>query len=347
MSSVSESKKQSNVSKATNSPLLSIIIPVYGVEQYLSQCVESVLSQTFRDIEVILADDGSPDNCPGMCDKYAAEDTRVTVIHKSNGGLSDARNTGILKASGKYLLFVDSDDFIAENSLERIACALKNDSFPDVLFLDSVLYFDGGENTERTQPYGYAFQKEDFYGKSKKEVLHYLSRGGQFHVSACIKAVKRELISEKGIFFTKGIIGEDVDFSINLYLHASAYSYLGAPYYYYRQERQGSIMFKKSDKRFSDLLLIISKWAASAEGEYKEHKDWVLKFLFHQYYVLLSLYMGVGKELKTNSTRAELRRFAYLLKYTDNKKACVLYIFLKLFGVTPASGLINMFERKQ
>lgn len=341
MSTSSESKKQSDISQENNSPLLSVIIPVYGVEKYLPQCVESVLNQTFCDIEIILADDGSPDNCPKMCDKYAAEDARITVIHKPNGGLSDARNAGILKASGKYLLFVDSDDFIAENSLEQIACALKNDGFPDVLFLNAVLYFDEDENTGRTQPYGYAFQKEDFYRKRKKEALTHLSSGGQFHVSACIKAVKRELISANEIFFTKGIIGEDVDFSVNLYLHASTYSYLDAPYYYYRQERQGSIMFKKSDKRFSDLLFIISKWATSADGEYKEQRDWILKFLFHQYYVLLSLYMSVGKELKTKSTRASLRYFAYLLKHTDNKKAQILYIFLKIFGVTPVSGLIN------
>ena len=101
-------------------PLISIIIPIYKVEPYLCCCVDSVLSQTFRNLEIILVDDGSPDHCPILCDEYAAKDPRIKVIHKQNGGLSDARNAGMAVATGHYLMFVDSDDWLEQDAVETL-----------------------------------------------------------------------------------------------------------------------------------------------------------------------------------------------------------------------------------
>ena len=92
---------------------VSIIVPVYKVEPYLRRCVDSILDQTFTDFELILVDDGSPDNCPAICDEYAEQDDRVKVVHKANGGLSSARNAGMAVANGKYYLFCDSDDYVS------------------------------------------------------------------------------------------------------------------------------------------------------------------------------------------------------------------------------------------
>jgi glycosyltransferase involved in cell wall biosynthesis len=99
---------------------ISIIVPVYDVEKYLKKCVDSILNQTFKDFELILVDDGSPDNSGAICDQYAEKDSRVRVIHKENGGLSDARNAGIEVARGKYLGFVDSDDFVNEDMYKQL-----------------------------------------------------------------------------------------------------------------------------------------------------------------------------------------------------------------------------------
>lgn len=96
----------------TNSPKLSIIVPVFRVEQFLNKCVDSILNQTYRNLEVILVDDGSTDNCPRICDEYSQADPRVRVIHKKNGGLCSARNAGLDIATGEYVTFVDSDDWI-------------------------------------------------------------------------------------------------------------------------------------------------------------------------------------------------------------------------------------------
>lgn len=101
-------------------PLISVIVPVYKVETYLHQCVDSILNQTYRNLEVILVDDGSPDGCPAICDEYAAMDHRVQVIHKENGGLSDARNAGLGAVTGEYVTFVDSDDWIEQNHISSL-----------------------------------------------------------------------------------------------------------------------------------------------------------------------------------------------------------------------------------
>lgn len=100
-------------------PKISVIIPIYNVEKEIHRCVDSVINQTLEDIEIILVDDGSPDNCSIICDEYGEKDKRVRVIHKENGGLSDARNVGLLESSGEYILFVDSDDYIDSRTCEK------------------------------------------------------------------------------------------------------------------------------------------------------------------------------------------------------------------------------------
>ena len=139
-------------------PLFSIIIPVYNVEKYLNKCVDSVLNQTFTDFEVILVDDGSPDNCPAICDSYAEKDKRVRVIHKQNGGLICARKSGLEAARGDYIGFVDSDDWIEENMYELFADMIKKYS-PDMVLSD--FYFDSGKEIINSEQ---LFEQE-FYDK--------------------------------------------------------------------------------------------------------------------------------------------------------------------------------------
>ena len=106
-------------------PLISVIVPIYNVEEYLNRCVESIVNQTYQKLEIILVDDGSPDNCPRMCDDWAKKDSRIKVIHKENGGLSDARNAGMKITTGEYISFIDSDDYIETCMIEILYEAIK------------------------------------------------------------------------------------------------------------------------------------------------------------------------------------------------------------------------------
>ena len=109
-------------------PLISVIVSAYKAEEYIDKCVESIIHQTYKHLEIILIDDGSPDNCPKICDEWAKKDSRIKVIHKQNGGVSSARNAGIANANGEYIVFVDSDDYIEPKMYERLICAMLNDN---------------------------------------------------------------------------------------------------------------------------------------------------------------------------------------------------------------------------
>ena len=127
-------------------PLISVIVPVYKVEPYLDRCVQSIVEQTYTNLEIILVDDGSPDNCPAMCDAWAERDRRIKVIHKENGGLSDARNVGMAAATGEYIAFVDSDDWIALEMLARLHQALEKDQSDIAACTVEMVWEDGSQN---------------------------------------------------------------------------------------------------------------------------------------------------------------------------------------------------------
>ena len=206
---------------SVNVPLISVIVPVYNVSKYLRVCVDSIISQPFADYELILVDDGSLDDCSSICDRYAEADSRVKVIHKQNGGLSSARNAGLYAACGKYVLFIDGDDFIEENSLSALWQTLKDDGETDVVILNAVFYYDD----DRTERFENFFNKSALYKKGHSDALSYLTSLSMFTASACLKLIKRDILTSNNIIFEEIIWSEDADFSINLYLHAKTYNF--------------------------------------------------------------------------------------------------------------------------
>ena len=117
----------------TKAPKVSVIVPIYNVEKYLDRCVTSIVNQTLHDIEIILVDDGSPDNCPQMCDEWAERDSRIRVVHKKNEGLGYARNSGMDLARGEYIAFVDSDDYVNENTYKKLGSLVKPCVYPKII----------------------------------------------------------------------------------------------------------------------------------------------------------------------------------------------------------------------
>ena len=178
---------------------LSIIIPVYRVEATLDRCIESVVEQDFTDFEMILVDDGSPDKCPQMCDDWAAKDSRISVIHKSNGGLSDARNAGIGIAKGEFLTFIDSDDYIAASPLSPLMRQLADN--PDIDILEYPVYVFYGS------PKQYLLE---FHGDTTYHNMDDYWYGGQAyrHSYACNKIYRAELFRE--VRYPVGILFEDM-----------------------------------------------------------------------------------------------------------------------------------------
>ena len=213
--------------------LISIIVPIYKVEKYLHRCVDSILNQSYSLIEVILVDDGSPDKCFQICDEYAEKDKRIRVIHKKNGGLSDARNEGLKIAKGEYILFVDSDDYIHRNMIEIMHQTLQRDK--SELVICSFEKVDEAGKVLEDQNY----LKEDIIANKAKVFDSLLTETGWNLVPAWNKLYSRRAL--KNISFPKGKINEDEFVIHQIINNCNNISLVSEPLYYYVQ-RGGSIV---------------------------------------------------------------------------------------------------------
>ncbi len=211
--------------------LISIIVPVYNVEKYINRCVESIINQSYTNLEIILINDGSTDNCPIMCDKWAIKDKRVKVIHKENGGLSDARNVGLNNANGKFIAFVDSDDWVHYDYISSLYHTLIEYS-SDISACDISIAYEGE-----------AFSISEFNNDSfccyPEDALRSLIQGKGFRAVVWNKLYKKELLINE--YFEVGKYHEDEFFTYRIISKAQKLSYTRKTLYYYFQ-RSGSIM---------------------------------------------------------------------------------------------------------
>lgn len=207
-----------------NHPLITVIVPIYKVEQYLSLCIESILKQTYTNLEIILVDDGSPDQCGKICDCYAKVDSRIKVIHKINGGLSDARNTAIEIMNGNYLLFIDSDDYVAENHIEHLFNLIDETKADMAIEIWQTFY-------ENTFPSVNKSEKEIKEIITPEKALTKMFYQKDFDTSACAKLYKRELFN--GIRYPKGLLYEDLFTTYRLIQQCEKIVYSNHKGYYY------------------------------------------------------------------------------------------------------------------
>ncbi len=228
--------------------LISVIIPVYKVESFLHRCVDSVIKQTYRNIEIILVNDGSPDNCPKICDEYAKLDDRIKVVHKQNGGLSSARNAGIEVAKGEYITFVDSDDFVSENFIESLYSAIVS-SAADISVGDAVFVYSDKTPEERNE-------EIVFKSYSPFEAVRAMLLQEPFSNSACAKLFSKKFFANRR--FTNGILYEDFDIIFPIVFESEKVVFNSAAEYYYYQNPQ-SIMHEKIDERHLILLDLSDK----------------------------------------------------------------------------------------
>ncbi len=212
-------------------PLISVIVPVYNVEPYLRKCVDSILNQTYRNLEVILVDDGSPDGCPAICDEYAEKDARVRVIHKVNGGQSDARNAGLKNACGEYVTFVDSDDWVDLKLYETVMQQLP---FEAALFGCTYVYPETGEIQENSPNEQSTVLTWSTDGEKVEELVNRSLFG-----YACNKVYSRTIL--QGLSFSNLKLREDLLFNIAVFARTKKIKLLDHAGYFYVQHRESSL----------------------------------------------------------------------------------------------------------
>ena len=200
---------------------ISVIVPVYKVEKYIHRCVDSILNQTFRDFELILVDDGSPDNCGAVCDEYAAKDSRVKVIHQENGGLSAARNAGLDIAQGKYIMFCDSDDYVAPEWCEQMRLQMRDDVEAFVV-CNIWRVFNDSEKTRCTEETENA--EVDYFAIYRRGLSAYVWN----------KIYRADILRRYNLRFDEACsFAEDVGFNVRYCMLCKRCIYIAAPLYYY------------------------------------------------------------------------------------------------------------------
>jgi glycosyltransferase involved in cell wall biosynthesis len=229
-----------------NKPLISVIVPVYNVEQYLDKCLESIVNQTYRNLEILLVDDGSPDNCPTMCDEWADKDLRVKVIHKKNGGLSSARNTGLDHCSGEYVGFIDSDDWIDLRFFETLYTNLEEDG-SDISVVGVWKVFETYQKSQTEK-----FSRTTFTGE---EALHnFLYFKNNLAGGVTDKIFKTELFDK--VRFPEGLQAEDRYVHAVIYSRIQKLSFDPVPMYYYLT-RENSICTSDLNPHTFDRIKIV------------------------------------------------------------------------------------------
>lgn len=306
------------------SALISVIVPVYNVEQYLPKCVDSVISQGYRDIEVILVDDGSPDNCPAICDDYARRDPRIKAVHKKNGGLSSARNAGIRAASGAYIVFLDGDDWLEENSLKGIADTAAQKG-PDMI-VGNVRYMDGagGESGES----GY-IEKADVLERNPAEAVTYFNEFG-IYWPAFRFIPKKSFLEEKGLFFYEGVLHEDLEWVPRAVAAAGSFALYMEKFYCYRTVREGSITGKKTFKNYADMVKVSASLYKTAGETQGAAREYVLKGAKTSLLLSMEGYGRFDADEK-KAFRSMITGSATVLKIMEEIKR--MRVFLKVLGL--------------
>lgn len=301
-------------------PIISVIVPVYNVEKELKRCVDSILKQTLKEIEIILVNDGSQDRSPQICNDYLEIDPRVLVIHQENGGLSQARNVGLLKASGEYVLFVDSDDYISSDACEKLY-EYSNDGEIDIVIGKSIRSENGNANQ--------IFQSNDKLNQiiSGESFLKEQLKNGTMHMMVSTNLFKRDFLIEHKLFFKKGILHEDEQWTPRVFLKANKVLHKDFSFYYYVIRDNSITTNPNKTKNGLDLIKICYELGQI----YEKVDDPELKNLLNDYIVTLFLH-GIHAGNLYDSEYSSLINKPFLIrkaKSQKNKLKVILFLFNK------------------
>ena len=318
-----------------HNPLISVIIPVYKVEKYLDKCVASILQQTFTDFELILVDDGSPDNCPAICDEYRLRDSRIKVIHKVNGGVSDARNEGIAVAQGDFIMFMDGDDYWEGSSfLDKLMERIKSNSADVTLYgTKNLNYLTGEEHVIRSNYNVSALRS------NREDAIRSLFKTRQFPRTAWVLAVRKKLITENQLYFVKGIKSEDVDWLINVFVHAQSFDAVNDAFYIYVTNRPEAATLFVDTRNVKDIFQSLNRWTPVLKADNNPVNRLLLSYLATQYIISL---LGFA-QLPENEKRKlmpEMRQYRSVLRYADNPRTLVSKAVVDVLGIRAGSRVL-------
>ena len=307
----------------------SIIVPIYNIEDYIEECILSVINQSFDNYELILVDDGTPDNSGKICDNYEKKYKKIKVIHKKNGGLSDARNAGIKVAKGEYILFLDGDDILFNNCLETIDSLIGKETI-DLLSCDFCIY---GEKEKKKEP----------CKKRINSLEDYIMIMQDIPWSAWRNVYRRDLFLKNNLEFEKGLIGaEDCEFFIRFFDVAKTIYYSSINIVNYRFNRDGSITNKMSYKAIVGELNVFSKYFY----KYKElDKTTIFELFANKYLNTITTINSLNNLDDIDYVNNHINKNRIILKYSKGLKYTIIKVIWRIMGYRNGTKLIRLLKK--
>lgn len=292
-----------------NLPLISVIVPVYGVENYLNQCVQSIVDQTYRNLEIILVDDGSPDNCGAMCDAWAEKDSRIRVIHQANAGAGAARNAALDVATGEIISMIDSDDYISRNMYSHLASLMKDDV--DIAECQLVYtHSDAAELDDGVQCETAVFSMEEAFCMHIRDTLFRQTPPNKLYRSSVIRDVR----------FPVGNLIDDEFFTYRVIARARKLASSSACMYAYRQQEESAMHKRFSLKRLQGLDAKCMRLAFIRQNIPQLENEAKFDLLFYCIFIMQeSLRHFTGEDLQKAKSRVQevLNEIAPVLPVPD------------------------------
>ena len=293
-------------------PAVSVVIPVYNVEKYLRQCVDSVLSQTYENIEIILVDDGSTDSSGEICDSYQRENHNVKVIHRANSGLSVSRNRGLENSSGKYVYFLDSDDFITEYAIKSLVDIAEREK-SDIVFFDGHSFADPEGSFEVKQTY---IRRNVYKTTDGYNMFCQLTKNKEFRTGVPLLFFKRSFLVENELEFEEGILYEDVLFSFVAFYEAGIVSQC-KEVLYQRRYRKDSIMTKtKKEKNFTSAFCVYRLVSSYVDIQQRENSGYIIDYVVRCAFNVFNIYEELETTEKSKCAK-ELEEFIKNLRMNE------------------------------
>ena len=285
---------------------ISIVVPIYMVENELDRCVKTLVGQTHQNLEILLVDDGSKDRCPQMCDGYAEADPRIRVIHKPNGGLSDARNAGLREAIGDYILYVDSDDYLELDACERLLDAMRED-------IDLVI---GSCRELRADGEGYQRHSNIPVGVplTAREYVIASIRANEWYAPAWLNLYRRDFLLKNDLFYRKGFVFEDTEMLPRLFLAVDKLVYTDYPFYNYVIRANSIMTAKASPEKQNMAIEIYSGWLE----RFRQVED--SEYQRYLYGILIRSYVSTARRLGIEGWRVRGLDRRFGMKYALGPK---------------------------
>lgn len=322
-------------------PFFSVIVPAFNVSPYVGECLESLVGQSLRDLEVIVVDDGSSDETATICRRFESADGRVRLVEKTNGGLSSARNAGMARATGDYLVFVDGDDYYDDPQfLSLLRCHLQGSGLPDmVVFGRKSHYPDRDADVPDS-----AVLDEGANGLDVASLLERLVRSDSLSISACTRATRRQFALEHRLWFEEGLLSEDIEWTLRAFNVASSVSVIDAKPYVHRRGRPGSISGSVGAQNLRDGIRTIEKYASEFEYTSDRMRQVLQGFIAYEFCVFcgLMLYSPPGQR---KGLLVRLERLQWLLTTDMSPKVRLVRKLVRFLGFRSTVRVLGAYLR--